>query len=175
MCSAVSRDFKKNCAVIAELPHHSLTTTEMADPVIADAVVTTDAAVATPGLSPAASPGSEPPSMALSPAADGSQRLFFSHDLVSGRYRGSVRFGLVRMIHGEEDFNSDSDLDDGGGRGGGGGGSSGGGGGRVQCGSDTESAVDTPSRPLVRGFVRVQWYPEGGKQDIGETKVSYIS
>lgn len=112
--------------------------------------------------------------MALSPTVDGSQRLFFSHDLVSGRYRGSVRFGLVRMIHGEEDFNSDSDLDDGGGRGGGGGGG-GVGGGRIPCGSDTESAVDTPSRPLVRGFVRVQWYPEGGKQDIRETKVPQTS
>ncbi|XP_070835737.1 (E3-independent) E2 ubiquitin-conjugating enzyme UBE2O isoform X3 [Chaetodon trifascialis] len=148
----------------------------MAEPVASDAADTTDAAIAaaspTTGLSPAASPGSEPPSMALSPTADGSQRLLFSHDLVSGRYRGSVRFGLVRMIHGEEDFNSDSDLDDGGGRGGGGGGvGGGGGGGRVPCGSDTESAVDTPSRPLIRGFVRVQWYPEGGKQDIRETKL----
>lgn len=119
----------------------------------------------TVGHSPAASPGSEPPSMALSPTADGSQRLLFSHDLVSGRYRGSVRFGLVRMIHGEEDFNSDSDLDDGGGRGGGEVG-------RVLCGSDNESAVDSPSQPLGMGFVRVQWYPEGGKQDIRETKVS---
>lgn len=73
------------------------------------------------------------------------------------------------MIHGEEDFNSDSELDDGGGRGGGDGGA--GGGGRIPCGSDTESAVDTPSRPLGRGFVRVQWYPEGAKQDIRETKV----
>lgn len=137
----------------------------MAEPVASDA-----AASPTPGLSPLASPGSEPPSTALSPTADGSQRLLFSHDLVSGRYRGSVRFGLVRMIHGEEDFNSDSDLDDGGG-GGGGGSGGGGGGGRVQCGSDTESAADTPSRPVSRGFVRVQWYPEGGKQDIKETKV----
>lgn len=118
----------------------------------------------TVGHSPAASPGSEPPSMALSPTADGSQRLLFSHDLVSGRYRGSVRFGLVRMIHGEEDFNSDSDLDDGGGRGGGEVG-------RVLCGSDNESAVDSPSQPLGMGFVRVQWYPEGGKQDIRETKL----
>ncbi|CAG10780.1 unnamed protein product, partial [Tetraodon nigroviridis] len=142
-------------------------------PLAAEALVTTDAAVATPGPSPAATPGSEPPSMPLSPTADGSQRLFFSHDLVSGRYRGSVRFGLVRMIHGEEDFNSDSDIDDGGGGGAnGGGGGGGGGGGRVQCGSDTESAVDSPSRPLVRGFVRVQWYPEGGKQDIRETKLN---
>ncbi|XP_077936501.1 ubiquitin-conjugating enzyme E2O isoform X2 [Gasterosteus aculeatus] len=137
----------------------------MAEPVASDA-----AASPTPGLSPLASPGSEPPSTALSPTADGSQRLLFSHDLVSGRYRGSVRFGLVRMIHGEEDFNSDSDLDDGGG-GGGGGSGGGGGGGRVQCGSDTESAADTPSRPVSRGFVRVQWYPEGGKQDIKETKL----
>ncbi|XP_034544272.1 (E3-independent) E2 ubiquitin-conjugating enzyme UBE2O isoform X2 [Notolabrus celidotus] len=153
----------------------------MAEPVASDAAAATDAtesvvAAAFPGLSPAASPGSEPHSMALSPTTDGSQRLLFSHDLVSGRYRGSVRFGLVRMIHGEEDFNSDSDLDDGGGRGGGGGGEGGGGGGggggRVACGSDTESAVDSPSRPLGRGFVRVQWYPEGGKQDIKETKLT---
>ncbi|XP_047221787.1 (E3-independent) E2 ubiquitin-conjugating enzyme UBE2O [Girardinichthys multiradiatus] len=151
----------------------------MAEPVASDAVAATNetatAASPTPGLSLAPSPGSEPPSMALSPTADGSQRLLFSHDLVSGRYRGSVRYGIVRMIHGEEDFNSDSDLDDGGGRGGdgggGGGGGAGGGGGRVPCGSDTESAVDTPSRPLGRGFVRVQWYPEGAKQDIRETKL----
>uniref|UniRef100_A0A3P9Q6U7 (E3-independent) E2 ubiquitin-conjugating enzyme n=1 Tax=Poecilia reticulata TaxID=8081 RepID=A0A3P9Q6U7_POERE len=149
----------------------------MAEPVASDAATaptdeTRTAASPTPGLSPAPSPGSEPPSMALSPTADGSQRLLFSHDLVSGRYRGSVRYGIVRMIHGEEDFNSDSDLDDGGGRGGGGGGGGGaGGGGRVPCGSDTESAVDTPSRPLGRGFVRVQWYPEGAKQDIRETKL----
>ncbi|XP_068448387.1 (E3-independent) E2 ubiquitin-conjugating enzyme UBE2O [Clinocottus analis] len=139
----------------------------MAEPVASEAAAAADAPP-TPGLSPLASPGSEPPSMALSPTADGSQRLLFSHDLVSGRYRSSVRFGLVRMIHGEEEFNSDSDLDDGGGRDGGGGG---GGGGRVPCGSDTESAVDTPSRPLCRGFVRVQWYPEGGRQDIKETKL----
>ncbi|XP_023189436.1 (E3-independent) E2 ubiquitin-conjugating enzyme isoform X2 [Xiphophorus maculatus] len=157
--------------------HHSLTTAAMAEPVASDAATaatdeTHTAASPTPGLSPAPSPGSEPPSMALSPTADGSQRLLFSHDLVSGRYRGSVRYGIVRMIHGEEDFNSDSELDDGGGRGGGGGGGGGaGGGGRIPCGSDTESAVDTPSRPLGRGFVRVQWYPEGAKQDIRETKL----
>ncbi|XP_043971396.1 (E3-independent) E2 ubiquitin-conjugating enzyme UBE2O isoform X2 [Gambusia affinis] len=148
----------------------------MAEPVASDAATaatdeTHTAASPTPGLSAAPSPGSEPPSMALSPTADGSQRLLFSHDLVSGRYRGSVRYGIVRMIHGEEDFNSDSDLDDGGGRGGGGGGGGAGGGGRIPCGSDTESAVDTPSRPLGRGFVRVQWYPEGAKQDIRETKL----
>lgn len=150
----------------------------MAEPVASNVVATTDAAAvaaaaasSSPGLSPAASPGSEPPSSALSPTTDGSQRLLFSHDLVSGRYRGSVRFGLVRMIHGEEEFNSDSDIDDGGGGGGGGGGCGGGGGeGREACGSDTESAVD--NRPLNRGFVRVLWYPEGGKQDIRETKVS---
>ncbi|KAM6939977.1 ubiquitin-conjugating enzyme E2O [Xenentodon cancila] len=156
----------------------------MAEPAATDAAAAAnEAAAATSpkaGQSPTASPGSEPPSAALSPSADGSQRLLFSHDLVSGRYRGSVRFGLVRMIHGEEDFNSDSDLDDGGGRGGGGGGGGrdgggggggGGGSGRVPCGSDTESAVDSPSWPLGRGFVRVQWYPEGGKQDIRETKL----
>lgn len=77
------------------------------------------------------------------------------------------------MIHGEEDFNSDSDIDDGGGRGGGGGGGGAGGGRGEACGSDTESAVD--NRPLNRGFVRVLWYPEGGKQDIRETKVPHTS
>ncbi|MBN3307554.1 UBE2O enzyme, partial [Amia calva] len=127
----------------------------------------------TPALSPAVSPGSEPPSQALSPSAGGSQRLLFTHDLVSGRYRGSVRFGLVRLIHGEEDFDSDSDMDgdaDGGGGGGGGGGC--GNCGAVAGSSDTESgAADARARPLGRGYVRVQWYPEGGKQDIRETKL----
>uniref|UniRef100_A0A4W5RKC8 UBE2O N-terminal SH3-A domain-containing protein n=1 Tax=Hucho hucho TaxID=62062 RepID=A0A4W5RKC8_9TELE len=130
----------------------------MAEPVASDPIAA-DAA-----LSPAVSPGSEPPSMALSPSTGGSQRLLFSHDLVSGRYRDLVRFGLVRMIQGEEEFDSDSDLDDGGGRGGGGGG------GCVPCNSDTESSVVDSLAPLGRGFVRVQWYPEGGKQDIRETK-----
>ncbi|CDQ64117.1 unnamed protein product [Oncorhynchus mykiss] len=108
-----------------------------------------------------------PPSMALSPSAGGSQRLLFSHDLVSGRYRDLVRFGLVRMIQGEEEFDSDSDLDDGGGRGGGGGGC-------IPCNSDTESSVVDSLAPLGRGFVRVQWYPEGGKQDIRETKLKLV-
>ncbi|XP_028306737.1 ubiquitin-conjugating enzyme E2O isoform X2 [Gouania willdenowi] len=134
----------------------------MAEPGASDAAQ----ASPTPGLSPATSPVSEPPS-----TADGSQRLLFSHDLVSGRYRGSVRFGLVRMIHGEEEFNSDSDLDDDGGGSGRDGGGVDGGAGRVPCGSDTDSAADSPSRALGRGFVRVQWYPEGGKQDIRETKL----
>uniref|UniRef100_A0A8C8M320 (E3-independent) E2 ubiquitin-conjugating enzyme n=1 Tax=Oncorhynchus tshawytscha TaxID=74940 RepID=A0A8C8M320_ONCTS len=125
-------------------------------------ITTTDAA-----LSPAVSPGSEPPSMALSPSAGGSQRLLFSHDLVSGRYRDLVRFGLVRMIQGEEEFDSDSDLDDGGGRGGVGGGC-------IPCNSDTESSVVDSLAPLGRGFVRVQWYPEGGKQDIRETKLKLV-
>ncbi|XP_030637502.1 ubiquitin-conjugating enzyme E2O [Chanos chanos] len=139
----------------------------MAEPVASDATATEAASPSpTPALSPAASPGSEPPSMALSPSADGSQRLLFSHDLVSGRHRGSVRFGLVRMIHGEEDFNSDSDID------GDGGGSGGGGGGGIPGNSDNESgAADSRTRPLGRGFVRVQWYPEGGKQDVRETKL----
>ncbi|KAJ8363569.1 hypothetical protein SKAU_G00124000 [Synaphobranchus kaupii] len=139
----------------------------MAEPV-ASGVSATDAASSspTPALSPVISPGSEPPSMALSPSAGGSQRLLFSHDLVSGRYRGSVRFGLVRMIHGEEDFDSDSDID------GDGGGGGGGGGGGVAGSTDTESgAADARARPLGRGYVRVQWYPEGGKQDIRETKL----
>ncbi|XP_028828548.1 ubiquitin-conjugating enzyme E2O isoform X1 [Denticeps clupeoides] len=116
----------------------------------------------TPALSPAASPGSEAPSV-----AGGSQRLLFTHDLVSGRHRGSVRFGLVDMIHGEDDFDSDSDVDaDGGGKGGGGGSGPGPG------NSDTENgAAESRTRPLGRGFVRVQWYPEGVKQDVRETKL----
>lgn len=124
----------------------------------------------TPALSPAASLGSEPPSMALSPSAAGSERLLFGHDLVSGRHRGSVRFGLVVMIYGEDDFDSDSDIDvdiagDGGGKGGGGGGG-------VPSNSDTENgAADSRTRPLGRGFVRVQWYPDGVKQDVHEAKV----
>ncbi|KAL0190838.1 hypothetical protein M9458_013536, partial [Cirrhinus mrigala] len=92
-----------------------------------------------------------------------------------------MRFGLVRMIHGEEDFeDSDSEIGgDGGGRGGGGGGGGGGGAGGGGGGedegapgnSDNESgAADTRSWPLGRGFVRVQWYPEGTKQDVRETK-----
>ncbi|XP_076871979.1 ubiquitin-conjugating enzyme E2O isoform X2 [Brachyhypopomus gauderio] len=144
----------------------------MAEPVASD---TTEAASPSPAQSPAASPGSEPPSTALSPSAGGTQRLLFSHDLVSGRHRGSLRFGLVRMIHGEEDFeDSDTDMDGGGGggTGGGSGGGGGGGGGGVPGNSDTESgAAESRTWPLGRGFVRVQWYPEGTKQDVRETKL----
>lgn len=101
------------------------------------------------------------------------------------------------MIHGEEDWTEDEDeeLDGGGGRdggggdgggggggggttgtggggGGGGGGGVGGGGGRVHGSSDTENGGPEPRTwPLGRGFVRVQWYPEGTKQDVRETKV----
>jgi ubiquitin-conjugating enzyme E2 O len=123
---------------------------------------------ATATLSPAMSPSSEPPSGTHSPTAGGTQRLLFTHDLVSGKHRGAMRFGLVRMIHGEEDFeDSDSEIDcDGGGRGGGGCGGRGG-------GANNESgAADTRSWPLGREFVRVQWYPEGTKQDIRETQVT---
>lgn len=154
--------------------------------VMADPVAAASSPCPTPGLSPAASPGSEPPSAALSPSAGGTQRLLFSHDLVSGRHRGSLRFGLVRMIHGEEDWTEDEDEDldgggggrEGGGGGGGrdgggdGGGGVGGGGGRVPGCSDTENgAPESRTWPLGRGFVRVQWYPEGTKQDVRETKV----
>ncbi|KAG2460822.1 UBE2O enzyme, partial [Polypterus senegalus] len=125
---------------------HSLTTAAMADPGVAAAVAST-------------------PSGELVSLPGGSQRLLFSHDLVSGRYRGSVRFGLVRLIHGEEDSDSDSDA-------GGGAPGSGAGGGAGAGSSDTESVPkDSRARPLGRGYVRVQWYPEGCKQDIRETKV----
>uniref|UniRef100_A0A673JGH6 (E3-independent) E2 ubiquitin-conjugating enzyme n=1 Tax=Sinocyclocheilus rhinocerous TaxID=307959 RepID=A0A673JGH6_9TELE len=111
-----------------------------------------------PAVSP--SPSSEPSSGAHSPTAGGTQRLLFTHDLVYGKHRGAMRFGLVRMIHGEEDF-EDSDSEIGGDEGGG-----------APGNSDNESgAADTRSWPLGRGFVRVQWYPEGTKQDVRETKV----
>ncbi|XP_028912922.1 (E3-independent) E2 ubiquitin-conjugating enzyme [Ornithorhynchus anatinus] len=89
------------------------------------------------------------------PSAAGSQRLLFSHDLVSGRYRGSVRFGLVRLIHGED---SDSEGEEG--RGSSGGSESGG-----------PGHEEGRASPLRRGYVRVQWYPEGVKQHVKETKL----
>uniref|UniRef100_A0A8C8SRA5 (E3-independent) E2 ubiquitin-conjugating enzyme n=1 Tax=Pelusios castaneus TaxID=367368 RepID=A0A8C8SRA5_9SAUR len=103
----------------------------------------------------------QPAEPAPAPApAGGSQRLLFSHDLVSGRYRGSVRFGLVRLIHGED---SDSEEDEGGR--GAGAGSSGG------SESGGPGAEESRASPLRRGYVRVQWYPEGVKQHVKETKL----
>ncbi|KAM3921318.1 (E3-independent) E2 ubiquitin-conjugating enzyme [Leptodactylus fuscus] len=107
--------------------------------------------------------------------SDGSQRLLFSHDLVFGTYRGKSRFGLVRLIHGEDsESEEEEDVEDeeaGGGRRKGGGGAGGAGGGeQASPGSDT---VAEASRfgPLKRGYVRVQWYPEGIRQDVKETKL----
>ncbi|KAM9515522.1 (E3-independent) E2 ubiquitin-conjugating enzyme [Guaruba guarouba] len=97
----------------------------------------------------------------------GSQRLLFSHDLVSGRYRGSVRFGLVRLIHGED---SEEDSDEGG-RGTGGGGGAASSGGSESGGPGTGGAEEGRASPLRRGYVRVQWYPEGIKQHVKETKL----
>lgn len=120
------------------------------------------AAAPTPAAAPAAAPPPAPatdsasgPSSESGPEA-GSQRLLFSHDLVSGRYRGSVHFGLVRLIHGE-DSDSEGEED--------GRGSSG-------C-SEAGGAGHEEGRasPLRRGYVRVQWYPEGVKQHVKETKV----
>uniref|UniRef100_A0ACB8EKX9 Uncharacterized protein n=1 Tax=Sphaerodactylus townsendi TaxID=933632 RepID=A0ACB8EKX9_9SAUR len=117
----------------------------------------------------------EPPAPPAS--VGGSQRLLFTHDLVSGRYRGSVRFGLVRVMHGED---SDSEEDEGG-RGPGGGGGSGGGGGPGGGGAGSSGGSESggpcggeESRgsPLRRGYVRVQWYPEGIKQHVKETKAN---
>ncbi|XP_029339812.1 (E3-independent) E2 ubiquitin-conjugating enzyme isoform X2 [Mus caroli] len=120
------------------------------------------AAAPTPAAAPAAAPPPAPATDSASgPSSDsgpeaGSQRLLFSHDLVSGRYRGSVHFGLVRLIHGED---SDSEGDDDGR------GSSG-------C-SEAGGAGHEEGRasPLRRGYVRVQWYPEGVKQHVKETKL----
>jgi hypothetical protein len=67
-----------------------------------------------------------------------------------------VHFGLVRLIHGED---SDSEGEEEGR------GSSG-------C-SEAGGAGHEEGRasPLRRGYVRVQWYPEGVKQHVKETKV----
>lgn len=121
---------------------------------------------------PAATPA-PPAALPLPTPPGGSQRLLFSHDLVSGRYRGSVRFGLVRLIHGED---SDSEEEEGGG-GGGGRGTGGGGGAASSGGSESGGpgaggAEEGRASPLRRGYVRVQWYPEGIKQHVKETKVS---
>ncbi|OCT60708.1 (E3-independent) E2 ubiquitin-conjugating enzyme UBE2O [Xenopus laevis] len=107
------------------------------------------------------------------PAGDGSQRLLFSHDLVSGCYRSHTRFGLVRLIHGED---SDSEEEDDvlpgedesatGGRKKAASGIAGGGG-----GSPGSEPPVSRFGPLKRGFVRVQWYPEGIKQDVRENKL----
>ncbi|XP_023067508.1 (E3-independent) E2 ubiquitin-conjugating enzyme isoform X2 [Piliocolobus tephrosceles] len=140
---------------------------------MADPAAPTPAAPA-PAQAPAPAPEANPapaaaPVPAPAPASDsasgpssdsgpeaGSQRLLFSHDLVSGRYRGSVHFGLVRLIHGED---SDSEGEEEGR------GSSG-------C-SEAGGAGHEEGRasPLRRGYVRVQWYPEGVKQHVKETKL----
>lgn len=117
-------------------------------------------AVPAPAPAPAPAPDSASgPSSDSGPEA-GSQRLLFSHDLVSGRYRGSVHFGLVRLIHGED---SDSEGEEEGR------GSSG-------C-SEAGGAGHEEGRasPLRRGYVRVQWYPEGVKQHVKETKVRRLA
>ncbi|XP_040292226.1 (E3-independent) E2 ubiquitin-conjugating enzyme [Bufo bufo] len=102
---------------------------------------------------------------------DGFQRLLFSHDLVFGTYRGQSRFGLVRLIHGEDSESEEEDVEAeeaGGGRRKGGGGGGGG-----EQGSPGSETVGEASRfgPLKRGYVRVQWYPEGIRQDVKETKL----
>ncbi|XP_060700626.1 (E3-independent) E2 ubiquitin-conjugating enzyme UBE2O [Hemiscyllium ocellatum] len=91
------------------------------------------------------------PSPAASPAqspapapAPGSQRLLFVDDLVSGTYKGALRHGIVGLIHGEVSSGESSDTD--------------------EEGTGRE-------RPLKKGYVRVQWYPEGGKQDVKEIKL----
>uniref|UniRef100_A0A8V1ANM1 (E3-independent) E2 ubiquitin-conjugating enzyme n=1 Tax=Gallus gallus TaxID=9031 RepID=A0A8V1ANM1_CHICK len=92
--------------------------------------------------------GSSAPRTGIGPETNG--RLLFSHDLVSGRYRGSVRFGLVRLIHGEDSDSEEEETSGGPGAGG------------------TEEGR---ASPLRRGYVRVQWYPEGIKQHVKETKL----
>ncbi|XP_069510781.1 (E3-independent) E2 ubiquitin-conjugating enzyme [Ambystoma mexicanum] len=96
---------------------------------------------APPGGSSSPSPCSPPP------AEPTLQRLFFSHDLVSGRVRGALRFGLVRLIHGEESDDEDEEE------------------------HGSSASEEGSVRPLRRGFVRVQWYPEGNKQAIKESRL----
>lgn len=103
-----------------------------------------------PGRSPRPAPApaadsSSGPSSDSGPEA-GSQRLLFSHDLVSGRYRGSVHFGLVRLIHGED---SDSEGEEEGR------GSSG-------C-SEAGARATRRAGPALcaAGYVRVSEHPEG--------------
>ncbi|XP_040186030.1 (E3-independent) E2 ubiquitin-conjugating enzyme [Rana temporaria] len=111
--------------------------------------------------------------------SNGSQRLLFSHDLVYGTYRGQSRFALVRLMHGEESESEEDEEEvvvvtaeeddaagglrrrDGGVEGG------------VQESPGTDTAGEA-SRfgPLKRGYVRVQWYPEGVRQDVKETKLN---
>ncbi|XP_041072899.1 (E3-independent) E2 ubiquitin-conjugating enzyme UBE2O isoform X2 [Carcharodon carcharias] len=95
-----------------------------------------------PGPIAPASP-SPAPSPGQSPAP-GSQRLLFVDDLVSGTYKGALRHGIVGLIHGEVSSGESSDTD--------------------EEGTGRE-------RPLKKGYVRVQWYPEGGKQDVKEIKL----
>uniref|UniRef100_A0A663ELD7 (E3-independent) E2 ubiquitin-conjugating enzyme n=1 Tax=Aquila chrysaetos chrysaetos TaxID=223781 RepID=A0A663ELD7_AQUCH len=97
-------------------------------------------------------PRPPPAALPLPAPPGGSQRLLFSHDLVSGRYRGSVRFGLVRLIHGEDSDSEEEEGSESGGPGAGG-------------------AEEGRASPLRRGYVRVQWYPEGIKQHVKETKL----
>ncbi|XP_068119266.1 (E3-independent) E2 ubiquitin-conjugating enzyme isoform X2 [Hyperolius riggenbachi] len=113
--------------------------------------------------------------------SDGSQRLFFSHDLVFGTYRGHSRFGLVRLIHGEDSESEEEEevvvLGDeetvGGHRKGGGSAGVGGEAAEGAQGSPGSDTVGEANRfgPLKRGYVRVQWYPEGIRQDVKETKL----
>ncbi|XP_072882597.1 (E3-independent) E2 ubiquitin-conjugating enzyme UBE2O [Hemitrygon akajei] len=96
----------------------------------------------------AAAPAAETPVLsAVSPVqspAPGNQRLLFVDDLVSGTYKGALRHGIVGLIHGEVSSGESSDTD--------------------EEGTGRE-------RPLKKGYVRVQWYPEGGKQDVKEVKL----
>ncbi|XP_069608188.1 (E3-independent) E2 ubiquitin-conjugating enzyme isoform X1 [Ranitomeya imitator] len=105
----------------------------------------------------------------------GSQRLLFSHDLVFGAYRGQSRFGLVRLIHGEDSESEAEEVVEEEGASGGRrkGGAGGGGAGGGEQGSPGSEPLWEASRfgPLKRGYVRVQWYPSGIRQDMKETKL----
>uniref|UniRef100_A0A8C5R8V8 (E3-independent) E2 ubiquitin-conjugating enzyme n=1 Tax=Leptobrachium leishanense TaxID=445787 RepID=A0A8C5R8V8_9ANUR len=109
----------------------------------------------------AAAPSSPCPPQAGEPSplphmADGSQRLLFSHDLVFGYHKGLPSFGLVRLIHGEDSDSEDDEEN-----------------GETGQGSSGSEVHQEGSRfgPVKRGYVRVQWYPEGIKQDVRETEV----
>ena len=94
-------------------------------------------------------------------------------DLVSVTYKGETHYGIVSDVHGEgsSDESSSSAYEDGSSGGGGGGR-----GGSQAATTTAAAACRTRSRRktkvLKRGYVRVQWYPKGNRQDVKESKVN---
>nr|XP_032822964.1 (E3-independent) E2 ubiquitin-conjugating enzyme [Petromyzon marinus] len=80
-------------------------------------------------------------------ADTGAQRLLFTEDLVStGSVSGDPRYGVVGLIHGDMSSGDSSETDD----------------------------EENKAKPLKRGYVRVQWYPLGSRQDAKECKLKLV-